>query len=36
LDLDFKKIQTTFTKRMDLGWKSNPIIWIWNGCGLDH
>jgi len=28
LDLDFKKIQTTFAKIMDLGQKSNPIIWI--------
>jgi len=26
--MNFKKIQTTFTKKMDLGWKSNPIIWI--------
>jgi len=28
LDLDFKKIQTTFAKIMYLGQKSNPIIWI--------
>jgi len=28
LDLDSKKIQTTFAKKMDLGQKSNPIIWI--------
>ena len=28
LDQDFKKIQTTFAKNMDLGQKSNPIIWI--------
>jgi len=28
LDLDFKKIQTTFAKEMDLDQKSNPIIWI--------
>jgi len=28
LDLDFKKIQTTFAKKMDLGRKSNLIIWI--------
>jgi len=26
LDLDLKKIQTSFAKEMDLGWKSNPII----------
>jgi len=28
LDLDLKKIQTTFAKKVDLGQKSNPIIWI--------
>jgi len=28
LDLDFKKIQTTFAKEMDLDQKSNLIIWI--------
>jgi len=28
LDLDFKEIQTTFAKKMDLGQRSNPIIWI--------
>jgi len=27
LDLDLKKIQTTFAKEMNLGQKSNPIIW---------
>jgi len=26
--LDFSKIQTSFAKKMDLGQKSNPIIWI--------
>jgi len=28
LDIDFKNIQTTFAKKMDLGRKFNPIIWI--------
>jgi len=26
--MDFKKVQTTFAEEMDLGKKSNPIIWI--------
>ena len=28
LDLDFKKIQVSFTEKMDLERKSDPIIWI--------
>jgi len=36
LDLDFKKIQSIFSEKIDLDRKSNPIIWIQNGCGLDH
>jgi len=28
LDLDLKKIQTYFAEKMDLDWKSYPIIWI--------
>jgi len=26
--MDFKKIQTSFAEKMDLGQKSNLIIWI--------
>ena len=31
-----KKSNLLFFKKMDLDRKSNPIIWIQNGCGLDH
>jgi len=36
LNLDLKKIQYTFVGKMDLDRKSDLIIWIQNGCGMDH
>jgi len=36
LNFDFLKIQSTFFEKMNLDQKSNQIIWIKNGCGLDH
>jgi len=36
LDVDFKKIQSTFSEKMNLDRKFNPIIWIQNECGLNH
>jgi len=32
----FKKSNILFFEKMDLDRKSNSIIWIQNGCGLDH
>ena len=36
LNLDLKKNQTSFVEKMNLGRKSNTIIWIYYGCGLNH
>jgi len=34
--MDFKKIKTSFTEKMDFDRKVDPIIWISKECGLNH
>jgi len=35
--MDFKEIQTSSTKKMNLDRKANPTNYLdINGCGLDH